>query len=167
MDNNPTVSLLLYGCQLTRELESSLPNLGNRPDLVADSCERIVRVFTAVQEQMTVNASHHQRERQMNVANFVQPTMMLHHHQQQLPPQDYSPAPHADTGRPQAQAPPETSRPGSGTAEPGASAIRVEQLPALEVSDPGGRASPSSFPAAQRSRRRWEIDTNTTSITTV
>lgn len=154
---NHIVSLLLQGCKLARDLESSLPDLGNRPDLVSNSCEQILGVFNAALEQI-VNPSDRPHEVQMNAADFMQQNPMPHHQQQQqqLPVQYYGPAP-ADAGEARALLEASGSGGGGGGAEAGGSAV-VGQVGAAEGSDPGGRAS--SSPSAPRSRRRLEINTH-------
>ncbi|KAK4746950.1 hypothetical protein SAY87_025987 [Trapa incisa] len=142
--DNQTVSLLLYGCSLARDLESNLPDLVSQPDSIVNSCHRIARVFSVVQEQISnVSVHHHQHDAQ--VASFMQ---LQHHQVQQVPLQRYSPP---------SAALPET--PVTGGEAAGASASRIagaRQLAAdSEGPDPaGGRASSSSSPSRQRSRRR-------------
>ncbi|PKI46171.1 hypothetical protein CRG98_033429 [Punica granatum] len=151
MDNG-IVPLLRQGCQLARELESNLPNWGDRLDLVTDSCQQIVSAFNGVLVRIG-NASDHQRQMQENVTSFTQATMMLlQQQQQQLPQQYYNPGAADNSGGARSMA--ETPVSGSSGAEAGVPAAGG-QFGAREGSDPaGGRASPSS--SAQRPRRRQD-----------
>ncbi|KAK4775315.1 hypothetical protein SAY86_010250 [Trapa natans] len=152
MDNH-TVSLLLYGCKLARELESNLPNSANQPHSIADSCDQILRVFGAVQERIADGSVHHQHG--VQVASFMHlPAAVLplqQHHAQQLPLQSYSPLPAAPR-----------KTPFSGIEATGASARRVagdgQLAAASEGSDPAGGMASSSSSQFRQKPRRSDVD---------
>lgn len=53
---NENLALLSYGCNLVKNLEQNLPNLGNHPDELVRSCEEVVRVFSSVRERLVSQA---------------------------------------------------------------------------------------------------------------
>ncbi|KAK6155994.1 hypothetical protein DH2020_010242 [Rehmannia glutinosa] len=57
MDEN--LALMLYGCKLAKDLEQNLQMLANQPDILLNSCEEIVRVFSSIKERLI-------SQRQMN-----------------------------------------------------------------------------------------------------
>ncbi|XP_010252412.1 PREDICTED: WRKY transcription factor 55 [Nelumbo nucifera] len=43
--DDKTLSLIIHGCNLAKDLESNLPTLSNQPSLLINSCEEIMNVF--------------------------------------------------------------------------------------------------------------------------
>lgn len=154
-----TVSLLLHGCKLARELELNLPNLANQPGSVSVSCEQIVLAFSAVRDQIAIAPDRRQYHMQIDAADFTYTSVLLLRHRQQQLLQDYYSSMAAESsGAPRL---PETScRPGGGGgAEADVPAVG-RQFRVLESSDRGSGRASSSSSSAQRSWRRWEIDTH-------
>ncbi|KAF8397047.1 hypothetical protein HHK36_018685 [Tetracentron sinense] len=56
MSMEETLSLIIHGCKLVRDLESNLPNLINQPNFLPDTCNEIIKVFTSAVHRLN---SHH------------------------------------------------------------------------------------------------------------
>ncbi|KAL9379622.1 hypothetical protein Peur_028104 [Populus x canadensis] len=146
-----TISLILHGCKLARDLELNLANLASQPEIFSKSCEDIIRVFINARERLNVHQqdttsyTHHmlfreprELQQQQNIDPSLQewlrtgcPSAMetLFHQSQVLVP--------------------EKTQMGSGdfVNELGS---RSDHVHAIDASDPGRGASSSS----QRPRRR-------------
>lgn len=46
------IPLIFHGCKLARELESNLPNLANQPNILWQSCDQIVRIFSNTRDRI-------------------------------------------------------------------------------------------------------------------
>ncbi|KAF9670392.1 hypothetical protein SADUNF_Sadunf13G0063500 [Salix dunnii] len=53
-----TISLILHGCKLAKDLELNVANLANQPEALSKLCEDIIRVFINARERLNV----HQQE---------------------------------------------------------------------------------------------------------
>lgn len=146
-----TISLILHGCKLAKDLELNLANLASQPEKFSRSCEDIIRVFINARERLNVHQqdttsyTHHmlfreprELQQQQNIDPSLQewlrtscPSAMetLFHQSQVLVP--------------------EKTQMGSGdfVIELGS---RSDHVQAIDASDPGRGSSSSS----QRPRRR-------------
>ncbi|KAJ4834883.1 hypothetical protein Tsubulata_032000 [Turnera subulata] len=52
------LSLIFQGCNLAKELESSLPNLANQPEVLSRLCDEISRVFSTARERLSASVLH-------------------------------------------------------------------------------------------------------------
>ncbi|CAK7339995.1 unnamed protein product [Dovyalis caffra] len=50
-----TISLILHGCRLAKDLELNLANLANQPEILSNSCEQIIRAFIDARERLNVH----------------------------------------------------------------------------------------------------------------
>ncbi|MBA0665674.1 hypothetical protein Goklo_002159 [Gossypium klotzschianum] len=138
-----TLSLILDGCKLAKELEESIGNLGNQlqPEILSKSCDDIINIFATAKQRLNNNAHHHQ-----DPSLFTQ--HLLH------PPQDSS-AHHMQTDPSlqewlkygvitQAMDMIQSCRP---------SISMGGEIQAMDVSDSGKAASSSSSQRSHRSRK--------------
>ncbi|KAB2033366.1 hypothetical protein ES319_D04G012600v1 [Gossypium barbadense] len=138
-----TLSLILDGCKLAKELEESIGNLGNQlqPEILSKSCDDIINIFATAKQRLNNNAHHHQ-----------DPSLFTHHLLH--PPQDSS-AHHMQTDPSlqewlkygvitQAMDMIQSCRP---------SISMGGEIQAMDVSDSGKAASSSSSQRSHRSRK--------------
>lgn len=50
-----TIATILYGCTLSKEMESNLPNWANQRDVLLSKTEEIIAVFSNVKEKLIIN----------------------------------------------------------------------------------------------------------------
>jgi hypothetical protein len=50
-----TISLILHGCKLAKDLELNLANSATQPETLSRSCEEIIRVFANAKERLHVH----------------------------------------------------------------------------------------------------------------
>lgn len=65
-EHNNIVSSILQGCKIAKELESNLENLANRPNVLANYCEEIVKIFGGAKERLLDQLKEFQ-EHQTNI----------------------------------------------------------------------------------------------------
>ncbi|TYJ38350.1 hypothetical protein E1A91_A05G437500v1 [Gossypium mustelinum] len=143
-----TLSLILDGCKLAKELEESIGNLGNQlqPEILSKSCDDIINIFVTAKQRLNNNAHHHHHHHHQD------PSLFTHHLLH--PPQDSS-AHHMQTDpslqewlkygvTTQAVDMIQSCRP---------SISMGGEIQAMDVSDSGKAASSSSSQRSHRSRK--------------
>ncbi|RVX03056.1 WRKY transcription factor 55 [Vitis vinifera] len=53
-----TLSHIVRGCKLARELESNIPNLAKQPRMLAKSCDEIMKIFGTAKERLNAQDDH-------------------------------------------------------------------------------------------------------------
>lgn len=160
------ISLLIQqGCKLARELESNLPNLADKPNMLSKSCEEIINAFRSAKERLHSSQEAHDPHmifRQLQQAETQIETSLQGW---KRPSTAYSTQPIMDMLQMQLQADrsPFNMRAGSGSSSDSLFAAGRELEGSARSRSIGGEfqsmdASDSGIvSSSQRQRRRWEI----------